>query len=149
MAETAIRARQILIGALFAVLAACSASFTNHGYVPSEDDLSVLKVGRSDREAVAEAVGQPLSVGVLKDSDWYYISSRVKHYTYNADEVISREMVAISFDKRGLVSNIERYSLADGRVVALNRRVTTTGIKDMTFFRQLLSNIGRFDASTL
>ena len=46
----------------------------------------------------------------------------------------------------GVVRNIERYGLEDGRVVPLARRVTETASANNTFLRQLLNNLGNFAA---
>ena len=52
-------------------------------------------------------------------------------------------MVAISFDSAGVVSNIERFGLEDGKVVPLARRITDTAVTDKSFLRQLFGNIGK------
>jgi hypothetical protein len=57
--------------------------------------------------------------------------------------VIDRQLVAITFNTRGTVTNIERFTLQDGQVVALTRRVTDSGIRKVSFIGQLLNNIGR------
>ncbi len=129
-------------GAL-AFVVACAATFTDHGYTPSESELENVLVGVDNRESVRESIGRPSSTGLLKEGGWYYVSSRVRHYTYNEPEVIDRQMVAITFNKRGIVENIERFTLEDGQVVALSRRVTETGIKGIGFIRQMLGNLGR------
>jgi len=145
MARRMIGIRLGLMVVALGVLTACAADFTNHGYAPSEEELSVLNVGRDNRETVEAAIGLPASTGVLKSGGWYYMSSRVKHFTYRDDEVVDRQLVAITFGKSGRVENIERFTLSDGRVIALNRRVTDSGIKGVSFLRQMLGNIGKVD----
>ncbi len=122
---------------------ACAAIYTNHGYVPPEDVLAGIRVGVSDREEVARLAGRPSTAGVITDRAWYYVASKRRHYAWKAPEEIDRQVVRISFDDRGTVRNIERFTLADGRVVRLNARVTETGIRGIGLLRQLLSNIGR------
>lgn len=134
--------RMLAAGALCFV-AACAATYSNHGYAPTDAELEAVIVGVDTRESVEASVGRPSSTGVLKDGAWYYISSRIKYFAYREREVVDRQLVAISFDKRGRVSNVERFTLEDGRVVALNRRVTQTSIKSVGFLRQMLSNLGR------
>jgi hypothetical protein len=63
--------------------------------------------------------------------------------------VVDRELVAISFDSGGVVRNIERFGLQDGRVIALERRVTESGINSESFLRQLLGNVGTPNAGQL
>ena len=108
-----------------------------------------MRVGVDDRESVAEAVGKPSASGVLNQGGYYYISTRVRHYGATEPKIVSRELVAISFDTRGKVSNIERFGLEDGRVITLERRVTDNGLDDGTFLRQLLGNLGRIGPGTI
>jgi outer membrane protein assembly factor BamE (lipoprotein component of BamABCDE complex) len=136
------------ITAIFCVLlmAGCSSVYRNHGYVPKDEDLSEVIVGVDTRDTVAETVGPPAASGVLDSSGYYYVQSRVRHFAYRRPEVVSREVLAISFDNRGVVRNIERYGLEDGQVVPLARRVTETAETDSGFLRQLLSNLSNFSA---
>ena len=133
---------------LCGALAACTASFRNHGYVPHAEDLSQIAVGIDTRDSVAELVGTPSSAGVLNDSGYYYVRSRVKHFAWQKPEVIERQVVAISFSEAGIVENIGRYTLQDGNVVPLARRITRNG-QDVSFIKKLLANVGRFSAGDL
>ncbi len=137
--------------AIFCVLivAGCSSVYRNHGYVPNEEDLAQIVVGVDTRDTVSEVVGSPSAAGVLDSSGYYYVQSRVRHFAYRRPEVVSREVLAISFDDGGVVRNIERFGLEDGRVVPLTRRVTETGASSNTFLRQLLNNLGNFAADDL
>lgn len=128
-----------------AAIGACSPTFRTHGYAPSDSELSQIEVGRDDRSTVEAAFGRPGAAGLLTDGAWYYVQSRYRHYGARAPEEIDRQVLAISFDGRGRVANIERFGLQDGRVVALSRRVTDTNIRGVGLIRQLLGNLGRFD----
>lgn len=133
--------------AALAVVAAagCSATFSDHGYVPSDADLSLVIVGVDTKETVAALVGQPSSAGILADSGYYYVSSRRRDFGVRQNEVIDREVVAISFDAAGRVANIERFGLERGRIVPLSRRVTETNVRGTGFLRQLFGNLGNFN----
>lgn len=127
-------------------MSACSPIYRNHGYAPSEADLSEIVVGIDTRDAVAELVGPPATSGVLRDDAWYYVSSRWKTVAYRAPELVDRQVVAVTFDDDGTVQSVDRYTMEDGRVIALNRRVTDDNLAGISFIRQLLGNIGNFDA---
>ena len=124
-------------------LSACAASFRNHGYIPPQEVLDDIVVGVDTRASVEETAGSPTSAGLLNDSGYYYVRSRVRSYAFTAPQVIERQVLAISFDGSGVVSNIERFGLEDGRVITLERRVTDRSVEDNTFLRQLLRNLGR------
>ena len=128
---------------LAASLSACVATYRNHGYIPAPEVLDEIVIGVDTRDSVAENAGSPSSAGLLNDSGYYYVRSRVKTLGYRAPEVIERQVLAITFDQAGFVSNIERFGLQDGRVIALERRVTESSVVDRTFLRQLLGSFGR------
>lgn len=129
---------------LVVALAGCSAIYRNHGYIPPEDDLADIIVGIDTRDSVADSIGSPSSSGVLNDSGFYYVRSQVRSFGLLSPQVVEREVLAISFDGDGVVSNIERFGLEDGNVVTLERRVTESSVIDRTFLRQLLGSLGRF-----
>ncbi|KIC49227.1 SmpA/OmlA [Tateyamaria sp. ANG-S1] len=124
-------------------VAACSPTFRNHGYVPPEEDLAELAVGIDTRSTVEDLIGPPTAGGVLEGGDFFYVRSRVRTFGPRRPEVIERQVLAVTFDQEGVLQNIERFGLEDGRVVALSRRVTDSGVTNTTFLRQLLGNIGR------
>jgi outer membrane protein assembly factor BamE (lipoprotein component of BamABCDE complex) len=142
---TAVRISVLTLAA--GVLLACSPQIRSHGYVPNEDSLSSIVVGKDNRESIFATLGSPTSAALMRDDGWYYIASRVKHETYHAPEEIDRQIVAISFDQRGIVSNIERYGLQDGQVVVLTRRITDNPIKGPGFIQQLIGSLGNFNLS--
>lgn len=103
-----------------------------------------MNIGDS-REAVAEAIGTPGAAGVMRDEAWFYTAYRMRNYAYRAPVVSERQILAVSFDGAGRVSNIEEFSLEDGQVIQLSRRVTTSTVREVSFFGQLLSNFGRIN----
>lgn len=136
--------RRLALTALLAVgTSACVALYRDHGYVPDATDLAAITPGRDTRDSVRAAIGTPGASGVLNDSGYYYVATRMRHYGGFEPKPVSRELVAISFNARGVVSGVERYGLEDGRVIPLERRVTDNGAEDKTFLRQLLGNLGR------
>lgn len=134
--------------ALAGGLTACAATFTNHGYVPPPELLSEISIG-SSREQVAEIAGSPGTGGVMRDEAWFYTQYRVRNFTYNAPEVIERDIVAISFSDAGRVSNIESFGLEDGQLVQLSRRVTESSVRDVGFLQSILANFGRISLGDL
>ncbi len=141
------RVRVVFVMGCCALLMACSATYRNHGYVPSDEQLENVIVGVDTRGSVEDIIGRPSSTGVLQEGGWYYIASRVKHRTYHPPQVVERELLAISFDGQDVVSNIERFGLEDGRVITLSRRVTSSGVKGQGFIAQIIGNFGNFNLS--
>lgn len=125
----------------------CSPTYSNHGYVPREEDLKKIEVGRSTTEDVTLIAGRPTAIGVLAGSSWYYVGSRFRQMGIRAPKEIDRQVVAVSFDDKGTVKNVERFGLQDGRVIVISRRVTESNVKGLGFLRQLLGNLGNPSAA--
>ncbi len=144
-----IRSRVVKLAVMGSLLlaVACAPVYRNHGFAPSEDDLGLIEVGRDNREAVARIVGRPSASALLDDSRWYYVQSRWKNSGALPPKEEDRQVVAITFDKRGIVENIERFGMEKGQVVALSRRVTDSNIKGVGFLRQLLGSFGNVRAT--
>lgn len=145
----AIRNLTILAFVAMMGLAGCSPVYRNHGFVPPEEDLSQVVVGETNMADLQGLVGRPSAQGLLTGSGWYYVGSRWRHYGAREPQEIDREVVAISFDEAGTVTNIERFGLERGRVVVLSRRVTEGSIVRISLIRQLLSGLGNFQAGDI
>lgn len=140
--------RWLAIGAVVAVVG-CSPVYRNHGYMPTEEDLTEITVGVDTRATVDETIGAPSAGGLLEGGDYYYVRSRVKHFGMLEPKEIERQVLAISFDDKGVVRNIERFGLENGRVVPLARRVTSSSVEGKGFLRQLLGNIDALNPANL
>lgn len=133
----------VLSGAI--VLSACSPTVNVHGYVPIAADVASVTPGQDTPESVLTLLGEPTTRGVQGSNTWYYISSRVHRVAFFAPREVDRQIVAISFEGTR-VSTVDRFGLEDGRVIDLNRNVTVTDGRRLTFFEQLLGNLGNFSA---
>lgn len=138
-----------LIAVVALALSACSPVQRFHGYAPDDTQLAGIEVGQDTRESVVEKVGRPGVSGVMEGGAWYYVQSDWVEEGWRAPVEVRREVVAINFDSRDRVSNIERYGLEDGQVVALSRRVTDTGPRGQSILRQLLGNFGNFNPAQM
>ena len=130
------------------VLAACSPMMQYHGYAPSDEELAAVQIGQDTRETVAQKIGRPGIGGVIEGSGWFYVQSDWRNRNWRAAEEVDRQVVAISFDSRDRVSNIERFGLEDGAVVALSRRVTESGPRP-SVLSQVLRVLGSFTAASV
>lgn len=138
-----------LMAVVFMGLSGCAASHRDFGYIPSDSALAEIVVGVDSRESLSESLGAPSVSGVLDDNSYYYVKSKIRYFGALRPKEIEREVLAISFTDAGLVQNVERFSLQDGQIVTLSRRVTESSVTNNTFLRQLLGNIGRFSPEGL
>lgn len=129
------------------LLSACGATKLqdSHGYVPEDALLDEVRLGNDTKETVSRLLGRPSAQGIIDDRGWYYVKSDYERFLWREPVEVDREVVAVSFDDQGVVENVERFGLEEGRVVALNRRVTTSNTQGIGFLRQLFSNLGTLD----
>ncbi len=141
--------RVACVGIALSALVACASIYKNHGYVPPDEDLTQLVVGVDSRATVDDVIGAPSAAGLLSEGDYYYVRSRVRHFGMKRPEVIERRVLAISFDGNDTIANIETFSLRDGNVVPLTRRVTNSSVSGKGFIQQMMGNFGNFDPSQM
>ena len=151
MARHGISRLRLRVGLLVAVLAfaACSPIYNNHGYVPTDEELALIEVGQDSRETVAATLGRPSASGLLNDVGWFYVQSRWQTRGGFEPKEIDRQVVSITFTEDGIVENVERFGLDDGRVVAISRRVTKPNIRGLTFLQQLFGSVGQLRAGDI
>ena len=130
-------------------LQACSASYRNHGFVPREDQMTDIVVGRDTRETVAQKIGGPSAGSLRRNDAWYYVESRFRLMGFQAPREIEREVMRIRFDTAGRVANIERFGLENGQIVRLSTRVTETVTTDRGFLGQIFGGLGQGSAAAL
>lgn len=140
--------RSLMTLAFLAVLGltACSPIERNHGYVPSNLELAQVVPGQTTVDDLPGLIGRPSAQGLLTGSGWYYVGSRWSRLGAAAPREVDRQVVAISFAPNGVVSNVERFGLERGRVVTLSRRITDGSVTEISLVRQILGNLGNFQA---
>jgi len=105
-------------------------------------DLDLLLVGADTRASVADAIGTPSGTGVTEDSSWFYMQSTVETMAYQAPEITDRQVLVVDFDQNGVLKDISRFGLEDGRVINLQTRVTPTDNQRVSVLARLLGNVG-------
>ena len=141
--------KKFLVGPLMGaglLVSGCVPQIDVHGYVPVAQDVASIAIGDT-QETVLARLGEPTARGLEGSNTWYYISSKVRRVVFFAPQEIDRQIVAISFGGTR-VSLIERFGIEDGRVIDLNRNVTVTDGRRLTFFEQFLGNVGNFSAES-
>ena len=137
-----------LVSAL-AIVSGCAPMDRYHGFIPPQEELATLNIGSTTKDEVIALFGPPTSERALQNNTIYYATSQFERFGPFAPKEVDRQVLAIDFDASDRVRNISRYTLEDGRVVVLDRRVTEDGIQDVSFLGQLLGSFGRIDAGQL
>ncbi len=143
--------RKLLCGMLAALglLAACSASFRNHGFVPRDADIAAIVIGQDTKQSLSGSIGPPATSSLRQDNAWYYVESKFRKVAFQAPQEIERRVLRIRFDARGNVSNVETFGLEQGQVVRLTSRITDTALADVGILEAIFGNLGRTNAAGL
>lgn len=138
-----------LSAAILSLAAACTEIVRIHGYTPSDPELSQIEIGASGKEDVTAIAGSPVHVDQKYGEAWFYVSSRFQTSGARKPEEVERRIVEVAFNENGTVSNVATYSLEDGRVIPLTRRVTENNLGRVTILEQLGRAFGRIDPGAI
>jgi outer membrane protein assembly factor BamE (lipoprotein component of BamABCDE complex) len=128
-------------------VSACSPTVENRGYVPDAEALDRLKPGNQTRDDVAELLGTPSAVTPFSDDTWIYIQRKTSTLAFFEPRVLEQNVVVVGFDDTGLVRDVRRYTLEDGKLIDPVTRKTPAPGKELSFLEQLVGNVGRFNTS--
>ncbi len=121
-------------------LAGCTTGEVFHnGYVVDKQALELVPVG-SSREQVLLSLGTPSTTATFDGEVFYYISQqRTRSAAFMKPRLVDQQVLAIYFDKDGLVTQRANYTMQDGKLFDTISRTTPTGGKDLTFLQQIIS----------
>jgi len=137
--------RSLLVVLLALTAGGCVSNIDLLGNQPLPENLAQIQPGRVTKSDVVALIGSPASVTPFGDEKWYYISSKVETIAFFKPEELERQVLELTFDKKGMVVSMRQLQLADGRVVDMVSRETPTAGKDLSFIEQLLGNVGKFN----
>lgn len=127
-------------------LSACSPNVETRGHVQEPDWKQQITVGTTTRDDVFQLLGSPSTTSSFGSETWYFITAKRENFAFLKPEIADQEVIAISFDTGGVVSNVQevgREAMRDD--VEFSERKTPTEGHSMTFIEQLLGNAGRFN----
>lgn len=127
-----------------AALVACSPMLNSHGYIPDDELVAKLRPGVHDRDSVTSLFGSPITVANFNGETWIYVKQASEQIAFFNEKMLEQDVLAVRFNNAGVVSEIQRYNLADGGVLVLVERKTPTRGKEITVLGQLFGNVGRF-----
>lgn len=123
------------------ILIGCVPVENQRGYVPDQQALASIKVGMDTKDTVSKKLGDPSTSATFGNDVWYYMSSHVEQNAFFAPRATERNILAIEFAKDGKVTDMHKYTLADGRVVDFATRETPTRGRDLTLLQQIFNAV--------
>ncbi len=138
----------LAIAILVPVLGACSPTVSARGNLPTGDQLSQIKPGVTDKASVTALLGSPSTIASFDDTTWYYISERSEELAFFRPEARDPEVVAVVFDKDGVVKDVHKTSSKSPRDIQPVARTTPAPGKELSFIEQLIGNFGKFNTNS-
>ena len=128
--------RKIFFVGLCLILSACSSDLfmVHSGNMPSNERVSQIKTGQS-KEEVSYILGSPSLVTGLNDNHWIYMSSTTKKVAFMDGKEMERDILALTF-KDDTLEKIEKFDLADGNDIAIDKDETKPVEEKIGFFRK-------------
>ena len=129
------------------LLAACSvveAPTQVRGNRVDAELLGELVPGTSRRADVIALLGSPSAKAAFDDNTWMYIGEITQTRVGRAPGIREQEVVVMQFDQAGVLREVKRLGLDDGKQVQVVGRETPSPGSDASFMQQLFGNVGRF-----
>ena len=119
-----------------AALLGCSPLHSSHGFIPDQDLVDKLRPGVHDRDSVASLFGSPITVADFNGETWLYVKRESEQTAFFEEKLLDQDVLAVHFDKDGLLTGIKHYTIADGKVEGDNaeqRDECAKGVVDRHF----------------
>ncbi len=127
---------------LAALIAGCTPEINHRGYFAKPGAFSQIAEGMSKAE-VENVLGSPsttASANIQGDS-YYYITSVTESRAFLSPKELSREVIAVRFDKEDRVTSVAQYGLEDGKIININDRTTPVPGTDASILRDLFGGV--------
>jgi len=125
-------------------LGACTPRVAQRGAMPDVDAIAAIRPNETTRDQVERALGSPSSINMFGQETWLYIGETTETVAFLEHEVNERSVLLISFNDKGVVTDVEAHGLEASRDVELIERTTPTVGKNLTVIEQLMGNLNRF-----
>ena len=110
------------------------------------EQLKDMIPGTSTRADATSLLGSPTAKATFDDNTWIYISERTQSRVGRTPGIQSQDVVALTFDDRGVLRTVKHLTQDDAKPVNVVSRATPSPGSEATFMQQLLGNVGRFSA---
>ena len=104
--------------------------------------ISILKVGKDDKNSVVGLLGEPSFRGSLGDNSYYYIGTLSSQIAFLRPSIEEQYILELKFNKKSKLKNIFFYDKSNSTEVAMSSLETKSGGSKQSFFQQILGNFG-------
>tara|TARA_B100000287_G_scaffold360431_1_gene352826 strand:- start:1742 stop:2212 length:471 start_codon:yes stop_codon:yes gene_type:complete len=113
-----------------------------HGNLPEAQLVSILKIGKDNKQTTTKILGEPTFEGILGDNSHYYVGTVNSKFSFLKPKLDAQYVLELSFDKQNNLKKIFIYDEDKSIDVAMSSLETKTSGKKLTFIQQIFNNIG-------
>lgn len=135
----------LVLFALGAAVTGCAPKVDTIGHINVRKDSDKIIAGQSYKQDVERWLGTPSTQSNFGTETWYYIAATKEAYGFFKPETTDQYITQIQFDKNDMVTEIKNYTLKDSKEVALQKDITPTEGQHLSFWEQMLGNVGKFN----
>jgi outer membrane protein assembly factor BamE (lipoprotein component of BamABCDE complex) len=128
------------------VMGGCAKTINQRGYLFDEEVVEEIRAGIDNRSSVTAALGTPSMTATFDDETWFYVSQTKQNVAFFKPQTTEQKILVISFNDRGDVTDINNLGLDATNDINFEDDTTPTRGKELGFFEQIFSNIGRFSS---
>lgn len=126
-------------------LSGCESTYNWRGNFPSKEQVEKIQVGGSSKADVLKILGAPTHRQLFDGNGWYYVGEENEVTAFLDPEVLKRQVVHITFDAKGYVTNVSVSQGTDAKEVSMQEDKTPTLGRDPAFFKEFFGTIGKYD----
>ena len=109
------------------------------------DQLKELVPGTSTKADVTSLIGSPTQKATFDENSWLYITEVTRPRVGRTLGVLDQDVVVLTFDDRGVLTGVKKYTQDDAIPVSVASRTTPSPGTEASFMQQLIGNIGRYN----
>ena len=130
------------------VMVGCAPRTAVHGNMPEIDRIQLLKPGETTKNQVQQFLGSPSSMNMFGDETWVYVGETTETLAFFESDITERSVVIVTFDKKGVVSDVNAHGMDQARKIEPVERITPTVGKKLTVIDQLVGNLNRYKSGS-
>jgi outer membrane protein assembly factor BamE (lipoprotein component of BamABCDE complex) len=133
----------VMAAGLGVLTSACAPIVSHRGYFADPRKTEAISAGVDTKATIQDRLGTPTQVATFDPNTWYYVSSTEHQVGWKRPKTVDQAILQVRFDDDGKVKDVKRLDKVLPRRFAMVQRATPTRGREVTFWEQILGNVGR------
>ena len=134
--------RFLIVFIILSALTSCINKKLVHGNLPSADLVSIIELGRDNKETISKILGEPSFTGTLGDNSFYYLGRVNSKVAFLKPDLEQQIILELNFDKKNKIKKIYIYDEKQTVDIAMSPEETQVAGYKQSLLRQILGNFG-------